>query len=176
MYIAPFPAENDRRNIKLLIDGFNDLEDIMFVFHRDLFFVRDNGEKSEILKLLASHAEKKFSLSGLHKGMLEREKIGSTFFGRGIAIPHPLHSISSDTFVAVCILKNPVVWDEEGNLVQVVIMLHIGKNNPRSFQLWDYFAKILEDDQFVEKIIAEPTFELFIQKIRFLLSDANSKT
>ena len=176
MYVAPFPAENDRRNIKLLLDGFNDLEDIMFVFHRDLFFVRDGGEKSEILKLLASHAEKKFSLTGLHKGMLEREKIGSTFFGRGIAIPHPLHSISSDTFVAVCVLKNPVVWDEEGNFVQVVIMLHVGKNNPRSFQLWNYFARILEDDRFVDKIVAEPTFDVFIQKIRFLLTDASGKS
>lgn len=106
MYIAPFPTENDRRNIKLLLDGFADLEDILYVFHRDSFFVSDNGgDKAEILHLLASRAEKKFSLVGLHAGMLEREKIGSTFFSKGIAIPHPLHSISSDTFVAVYISK-----------------------------------------------------------------------
>ena len=59
MYIAPFPTENDRRNIKLLLDGFADLEDILYVFHRDLFFVSDTGDKSEILHLLASRAEKK---------------------------------------------------------------------------------------------------------------------
>ncbi len=175
MYIAPFPTENDRRNIKLLLDGFDDLEDILYVFHRDLFFVRDTGEKSEILRLLASHAEKKFSLVGLHAGMLQREKIGSTFFSKGIAIPHPLHSISSDIFVAVYISKNPIVWDEEGNAVQVVTMLHIGKNNPRSFQLWDYFARILEDKDFVDKIVAEPTFEFFTQKIRLLMTDGNKK-
>ena len=175
MYIAPFPTENDRRNIKLLLDGFADLEDILYVFHRDLFFVSDNGEKSEILHLLASRAEKKFSLVGLHAGMLQREKIGSTFFSKGIAIPHPLHSISSDTFVAVYISKNPIVWDEEGNTVQVVTMLHIGKNNPRSFQLWDYFARILEDKDFVDKIVVEPTFEFFTQKIRLLMTDGIKK-
>lgn len=175
MYIAPFPTENDRRNIKLLLDGFADLEDILYVFHRDLFFVSDNGEKSEILHLLASRAEKKFSLVGLHAGMLQREKIGSTFFSKGIAIPHPLHSVSSDTFVAVYISKNPIVWDEEGNTVQVVTMLHIGKNNPRSFQLWDYFARILEDKDFVDKIVVEPTFEFFTQKIRLLMTDGIKK-
>lgn len=175
MYIAPFPTENDRRNIKLLLDGFADLEDILYVFHRDLFFVNDGGDKTEILHLLASRAEKKFSLVGLHAGMLQREKIGNTFFSKGIAIPHPLHSISSDTFVAVYISKNPIVWDDEGNTVQVVIMLHVGKNNPRSFQLWDYFAKILEDKDFVDKIVAEPTFEFFTQKIRLLMTDGIKK-
>ena len=43
MYIAPFPTENDRRNIKLLLDGFADLKDILYVFHRDLLFVSDTG-------------------------------------------------------------------------------------------------------------------------------------
>ena len=82
-----------------------------------------------------------------------------------------MQAVSSDTFVSTCVIRNPVCWDEEGSEVQIVMLIHIGKNNPRSFQLWDYFSHIFEEKKFAEEIAAEPTFERFTQRLKELLTE-----
>lgn len=49
-------------------------------------------------------------------------------------------------------------------------MVHIGKNNPRSFQLWDYLVSILEDKSWAAKTALTPTFDGFIERVRALWS------
>lgn len=176
MYINLFPTENDRKNIKLLLDGFSDLEDVVQIFQEKLFLSLQFGTKQAILKELSGKAEEEYGLSRLHEAVLEREKIGSTFFSQGIAIPHPIRAIASDTFVAVCVVQKPVVWDEEGNLVQVIMMVHIGNNNPRSFQLWDYFSRIFEEKRWVENVVALPNFENFTVRLKELLTSKFAKS
>lgn len=169
MYVGQFPSDNDRKNIKLLLDGFSNLDDVIQIFQKDLFFSLEHGTKQDILEILSEAAASEYEISGLHEAVMERENIGSTLFGKSIAIPHPIHAISSDTFIAACVIKEPVLWDDEGNMVQVVMMIHIGKNNPRSFQLWDYFSSIFEDKELVKELVEFPTFENFTSKISSLL-------
>lgn len=175
MFINSFPTENDRKNIKLLLDGFSNLDDVIQIFRKDLFFSIENGSRKEILELLTKRAQEEYGLSGLHEAVIERENIGSTFFSRGIAIPHPIHAISPDTFIAACVSVEPVLWDEDGHSVQIIMMIHIGKNNPRSFQIWDYFSRIFEDKNLVREVVDEPNFENFTAKIRNLLSEKFAK-
>lgn len=109
-------------------------------------------------------------MTNLYEAVLKREKIGSTFFSKGIAIPHPIQALSSDTFISTCIMQEHISWDEEKNSVQLIMLVHIGKNNPQSFQLWDYLSNILEEKLWVTKIVKEPTWENFICNIRCLLN------
>ena len=46
--------------------------------------------KAEALEVLASHFSEVFAVDrqSVHEGLLEREALGSTGFGRGLAIPH----------------------------------------------------------------------------------------
>lgn len=175
MYINLFPTENDRKNIKLLLDGFSNLDDVIQIFQEDLFFHCEEGNKQDILKKLTLAAEEKYNLSSFYDAVTEREKIGSTFFSKGIAIPHPIQAISSDTFVATCVVSEAVIWDEELNKVQVIMLVHIGKNNPRSFQIWDYFSSIFADKAWLEKIVSQTTYENFIKNIKELLSSKFTK-
>ena len=62
-------------------------------------------------------------------------------FSKQIAVPHPMYAVSSDTFISVCVSKQPIVWDEENNQVNLIMLMHIGKNNTQAFQLWDYISK-----------------------------------
>lgn len=175
MHITPFPTEHDRRSIKLLLDGFTDIDDVLGIFSHDLFFWREHAAKDEILALLSACAEERYGLEGIHAAVLERESIGSTFFSRGIALPHPMQAVSSDTFVCTCVLGTPVQWDDEGSEVQIVMLIHIGKNNPRSFQLWDYFSRIFEEKHFAEEIAARPTFKHFTTQLKKLLTERFAK-
>lgn len=170
MYINQFPTQRDQENIRLLLDGFSNLDDVVRIFDPHLFFSLNHADKGQLLEILAGKAETEYGLSGLLEEVKEREGIGSTFFTRGIAIPHPLHAVSSDTFVASCVVQEPVKWDEDGDVANIILLIHIGKNNPRSFQLWDYLAKIFEDKKLVESLVANPTYDFFIGRLRQLLN------
>jgi lichenan operon transcriptional antiterminator len=48
------------------------------------------------------------------------------------------------------------------NEVHLIMLMHIGKNNPQAFQLWDYFSKIFADKSLVERLVADPSYDNFI--------------
>ncbi len=166
MYVDIFPNQHDYMNIKLMIDGFKNIEDVVSIFHPELFCSVKSANKSEVLETLCSHAAQYYGLENLHSQVLQREEIGSTFFSKDIAVPHPMYAVSSDTFVGVYVSKKPILWDEEKNEVNLIMLMHIGKNNPQAFQLWDYFSKIFADKSLVEKLIEEPNYENFIRLMK----------
>lgn len=176
-YINPFPTQNDYLNLKLAIDGFRSIDDITSIFHKDLFFVFHGEQREGILRRLAKSATQYFQIEpgALEDAVLQREHLGSTFFGNGIAAPHPIAAVSSDSFVAVAELPREVEWDEEKNMVNLVLMVCIGKNNTKAFQLWNYLSKVFADRHFVEKIIPDPSYEHFISLLKETISD-NFKT
>ena len=139
------------------------------IFQRDLFFCVDGMDKEEILDLLSSRSEQKYDLHNLHDAVMAREGIGSTFFSQDVALPHPIKPVSSDTFISVGIAKEPVLWDEEGHKVNIVLLLHIGKNNIGSFQLWDLLSYILLEKEWVSKAVDRQDFESFLSCIADVL-------
>ncbi len=172
MLINTFPNDHDYMNIKLIMDGFNDIEDILEIFSEDLFFVDIGTSKPAVLEKLCAKADEKFNLETLLGEVMMRENRGSTYFGEGIAVPHPMYAVSSDTFAAVAVSKEPLEWDEEKNTVNLVVLVCIGKNNPQAFHLWDYIAKIFADKLFAKKIAEEPEYNNFVGLIRSSLKDS----
>ena len=98
MYIESFPTERDYLNIRLHLDGFQNIESITALFRPDLFFVQQTAEKDDVLKVICEKGADYCGESSLYEQVLAREKIGSTYFSKGIAVPHPMHAVSSDTF------------------------------------------------------------------------------
>ena len=171
MFINMFPNVHDYMNIRLIMDGFKNMEDILQIFSRDLFFVNNGHTKTEVLKKLCDHAGEKFGLESLYEEVIRREGRGSTYFAEGIAVPHPMYAVSSDTFSAVSVITEPMEWDREQNQVRLVVLVCIGKNNPQAFQLWDYIARIFADKSFAGRMAAEPSYENFVTIIRESLKD-----
>lgn len=170
MYIDTFPNQHDYMNVKLNIDGFKDIEDVTDMFYPELFYVTESSGKSDVLKNLCDAAAEHFQVEDLHSQVLQREEIGSTFFSKKIAVPHPMYAVSSDTFVAVCVSKRPILWDGEKNEVNLVMLMHVGKNNPQAFQLWNYFSKIFADKSLVERLVESPSYDNFIQLMKETLA------
>lgn len=169
MYIDPFPTEKDYLNIKLNLDGFKSLESITALFNPKLFFLAESAEKDEVLKTICDSGERYCEEDDLYEQVMERENIGSTFFSKGIAVPHPMYAVSSDTFMVVYISQKAVVWDTDNNMVNLIILVHVGKNNPQAFQIWDYFSKIFSDKTLIKKLLKNPTYEHFIGLIKEVL-------
>lgn len=172
LYINPFPDRNDYLNVKLALDGFESINDILDIFHRDMFEVfQGDMSRNEILNVMCKRSGKYFDLTGLQEAVLERENMGSTFFGNSIAAPHPIAAVSSDTFISIGISPQAVDWDEEGNKVHLVMLVSVGKNNAKAFQIWNYLSKVFAHRDFASQLLAEPTYEHFLS----ILKDAIAK-
>ncbi|MGL4790669.1 MAG: PTS sugar transporter subunit IIA, partial [Anaerotignaceae bacterium] len=172
-YINPFPNQQDYLNLRLAVDGFKSIDDIISIFHKELFFVHNGDNRENILKILCESATEYFNIEDcyLHKAVTDREQLGSTFFGNGIAAPHPISAVSPDSFVAVSVLPQPVVWDDDKNTVNLVLMVCIGKNNTKAFHLWNYLSSIFANRGFVEQLVSAPSYTTFIRLLKETISD-----
>ena len=165
MLVNPFPERRDYCNIKLNIDGFQNMEDVLEIFHPELFYHAAKTDRDTILKTLCDGAAELFELEDLHQQVFRREEIGSTYMTKRIAIAHPAVAVSSDTFIGAFVVQKPLVWDEDGNEVNLVLLMHIGKNNPQAFNLWRYIAKIFDDRTLVEHMVEQPSYENLINMV-----------
>ena len=168
--ISFFPSEQEYSKIKLAIDGFNDKFEIVNLFDEALFRYGHFTNKKEVLDKICSISvgDKVFQL---REAVELREEIGSSYFGNGIALPHPINPILAETFVSVILLKNELDWDSDGNKVHLVMLVAIEKNNAKVFQLWNYLAKIIQEKGFVDRVIKNPTFENFRENLSQLLDE-----
>ena len=157
-YISPFPSANDRANLRLMLDGFNDPGDVLSIFREDMFYVVEDMSKDMILRRVCAQASNHYEIEGLLEAVKMREDMRSTYFGNGFAVPHPISPVSSDTFVSVVVSKTPVSWDEEDNQANLIFLVGIGKNSLQAFQLWNYLSAVFRDKTFTKKVLAAPTY------------------
>ena len=171
--ISFFPSEQEYSKIKLAIDGFNDKFEIVNLFDKALFHYGHFTDKKEVLDKICSISVSKVGdkVFQLREAVELREEIGSSYFGNGIALPHPINPILAETFVSVILLKNELDWDSDGNKVHLVMLVAIEKNNAKVFQLWNYLAKIIQEKGFVDRVVKEPTFENFRENLSQLLDE-----
>ncbi|MFR2760357.1 MAG: BglG family transcription antiterminator [Enterococcus avium] len=171
--ICFFPSEQEYSKIKLAIDGFNDKFEIVNLFDEALFRYGHFTNKKEVLDKICSISVSKVGdkVFQLREAVELREEIGSSYFGNGIALPHPINPILAETFVSVILLKNELDWDSDGNKVHLVMLVAIEKNNAKVFQLWNYLAKIIQEKGFVDRVIKNPTFENFRENLSQLLDE-----
>ena len=175
IYINQFPDQQDYLNLKLAMDGFKNISDILDIFHRNQFvyFSDNNITKEQIIDTLCQNASGAYQLEGLKEAVMEREHMRSTFFGNGIAAPHPMSAISSNTFVCVGVSKEAVEWDQNQNRVNLIMLVGIGKNNAKAFQLWNYLAKLFADRTFVRNLLGNPSYENFLKLLKKAISDSS---
>lgn len=169
--ISFYPNESEYSKIKLAIDGFKDKFEIVSLFRPELFQYGSFNSKESVLKQLCLNSESRVvdKLDQLIEAVHLREELGSSYFGNSIALPHPINPISAETFVSVILLKNELTWDSDNNKVRLVMLVAIEKNNAKVFQLWNYLAKIIQEKNFVDQLLAEPTFENFKERLTQLL-------
>ncbi|MGM0240640.1 BglG family transcription antiterminator [Enterococcus sp. AZ103] len=171
LLINYYPSEMEYSKIKLAIDGFKDKSEIIDLFAEARFTYRSFSSKSEVIKQICQNqiTEKSGRQDALEKAVLQREELGSCYFGNQIALPHPINPIMTETFVSVILLENDLVWDEEGNKVRLVMLVAIEKNNAKVFQLWNYLGKIIQDQNFVNRLLKNPSFDNFKENLSQIL-------
>ena len=176
-YVDPFPGQQDYLNLKLAIDGFQSIDDITSLFYKGLYSIGDSKKREVIVETMCQKSSEYFELDTeeFKDAVFQRENMRSTYWGNGIAVPHPLTAVSSDSFVAVTELPQAVVWDDQKNMVNLVLMVCVGRNSSKAFQIWNYLAKVFSDKHFVERLLPDPSYEHFISLLKEAIAGSFKK-
>ncbi len=167
-----FPDEKDFDRINLAINGYTSIKSVLDKFDKQCFFYGALETKAQVLKTLCENASKTHELpKNFLQTIEDREEITPTYFGNHIAVPHPLTPLSKDTFVSVVLLEKPIRWDSN-HMVQLVMLVSVEKNNPKAFQIWHYLSNLIRNDETLDNILKDPSFENFIKHLSSSLKDA----
>ncbi|WP_432205011.1 PTS sugar transporter subunit IIA [Cetobacterium somerae] len=127
--------------------------------------------KDEILKLMVSnmykHSNSVIDEEVFYKEVLEREKIGTTGIGMGVAIPHARTEAIKDIVVSVGLLKEAVDFnslDEEK--VKIIILVGAPKNESKKYlELLSLLSKTFRNKKIRESILESRTTECLIEAV-----------
>lgn len=58
---------------------------------------------------------------------MEREQLSTTEIGDCVAVPHPLSLCTDETFMVICILNRPIIWEKQK--VKFIFMVSYSRNS-----------------------------------------------
>ena len=159
--------EQDLKAIEKFILDENDQMSALSYFKEDLTFLNQKlTSQLEVLDFFNKNLlEQRLVDETFLDAVFEREKVASTAFGNLVAVPHPITPKTTKTFVGVCTLKKPILWNETP--VQIVLLLCVKKNSQEDLQeMYDLIGKLIENKTMVQNILKAKTYHEFIQGMK----------
>ncbi|MEG0526257.1 MAG: BglG family transcription antiterminator [Longicatena sp.] len=147
------------RKKELKLDTFHSL------FHKDAFWMLDEGSYKEIIKTMSSSLVLNgYAQAGYSEYVLQREDVLSTVYSNGIAIPHPIEMCSDHNMLAVGIVKHDL--KEENKVVKVIFLVNLQKGNLEIHQnISRVLFEVMQDERLVDKIRNSSSYEDFMKNI-----------
>ncbi|MGY4689028.1 BglG family transcription antiterminator [Salibacterium sp. K-3] len=153
---------DDLKNVEHAV--FQDEQRSMFEYVKeDLIFLQQRfSTKDEVLHFLHEQLmEKGYTDEDFLEKLYEREEAAPTSFGNLTAVPHPITPRTDTTFLAVCTLEKPVMWEDKR--VQLVCLLSVEKNSSNDLQaLYKSLGSIIDDLSLVQQLVTCSTRQEFI--------------
>lgn len=164
----PF-LRKDMENIANAItyEANHPIDKIMRFFDEDLFLNTDANSKNEIIHQLCTLLKNKNYINGdFEQSVLEREQKISTAMDGVIALPHPLKICSTESKIAVGILKNPITWSEKDN-AQIVLLLSLADDSKKDIEkLYDTFVLMTHNPALQNLLFQAKTLQEFLSILK----------
>lgn len=112
-------------------------------------------DKDTLLKFMATAMEMKgFVTSGFYDSVMEREKATTTSIGNGISLPHGAQSEVVESKVAIAILNEPIMWNDDQ--VDIVFLLAFKMETPdeinRIQMFYKQYISLIETEDKIKKL------------------------
>ncbi len=140
---------------------------ILNYYSSNLFIPNLKAEtKEEAIEKICQHINRYGMLpEGFQQAVLEREERGQTDFGNLVAIPHPHKVMTRESFVAVAVLEEPILWQK--NMVQVVFLLSAGSQKDEHLDaFYQKTSNIFFNQPAIQSLIDEPKFETLVDILK----------
>ncbi|PKM51641.1 MAG: hypothetical protein CVV02_05065 [Firmicutes bacterium HGW-Firmicutes-7] len=146
------PRQLDNSPLNGIID-----QNLCFIYHEKDSFINIMHDCG--IKLI----EAGYVKEGFIQDVLEREKKGSTYIGKGIAIPHGRDSLVNKSKICIIKLEHPIKWNK--NEIKLIFLLALKLEDGKALRsFFNSFYSVLEDEETVQKII-EAKDEVQIMKL-----------
>lgn len=160
---------HDVENItRMLADTEDDtIHKIDNFFEESLFFYEDNAfQKEELLHTLCQALyTQQYINEDFEASVLKRESIAATNMDEVLAIPHPMDLLSTQTKVAVALLKEPLAWNEKSS-VRIVLLLAINRDDQQNIEhLYDTFIQIMNHSSMQNQLLKCHNFHAFMETL-----------
>ena len=146
----------DNLNLRIS-EEINPFEPICFqLFSPELMFINTSFDtKEELLKYMCERMELKGYVTGkFYDSVMEREKATTTSIGNRVALPHGAMSEVNESHVAIAVLPEPIVWDDDR--VDVIFLLGFKMSTHEEIRRIQSFYKqyisLIETDEKVKII------------------------
>ncbi|WP_077298497.1 BglG family transcription antiterminator [Virgibacillus pantothenticus] len=185
LVVRPFLTEQDIKNISTKISfikkqkNMDKMEKYVTKFFRpELFFRFKRNELLQDKYKIIEFMGKNFTqynytdLSFINK-VKERERLSSTAFHHGVAVPHSMTMDAIKTGVSILIMEEAVQWDTK--YVSVIVLIAINKQDSHIFgYIFENFINILSDEANIEVLRQSSDYKDFSEKLLFLMNDQES--
>ncbi|MGE6631888.1 BglG family transcription antiterminator [Bacillus sp. NPDC077027] len=120
--------------------------------------------KEEALNALCTLLEEQKLVSPTFRSsVFERERMSSTYLGKGIAMPHPLVTNEGASCVAIARLKQPINW--EGEQASLIFLLAIQKEDATLMnQFFEQAVDLLDDPDRINTLMHAENFDELIDR------------
>lgn len=165
--VAPIPTDRDMATITQLVrTSDQQQESSCFRYFRPEWFMRlpRATDKDTLLREMSARLlEQGVVTERFMPAVLEREAMASTALGMGMAIPHPLELSSTRTAVYICLLEEPLPWDED-NHVHAVFLLSICKEDyEQAMAIYDLCVELIRQQPLLDRLQECDTFGAFLE-------------
>ncbi|MFD2705526.1 BglG family transcription antiterminator [Salibacterium lacus] len=156
-------GEGDLKKVEHVVSRDQQRSMLEYVKDELIFLQQDLSSKEDVLHFLSSQLkEKGYTEEGFLEKLYEREDAAPTSFGNMTAVPHPITPQTETTFLAVCTLQKPILWNDKR--VQLVCLLSVEKNSRRDLQiLYKSLGAVIDDLSLVQQLVHCSTRNEFIR-------------
>lgn len=159
-----FLNESAIQQIESVLKGEIQKEDIMAYFPKSLFFSHvDVSSQHEALQYIFKTVRNVKDLPiNFEEAVMEREKLSGTDLINNVALPHPIYSLTIETFIAVYILEKPILWNK--NKVRLIFLISMGQQDSFNYkQLFEMLIKVLSSQNNIQQMIKKPTYQVLTE-------------
>lgn len=134
-------------------------------FDEDLFFYdMEFQSEHEILSFLCEQLKNKgYCGDDFYENVMAREQIAPTAYGNLFAIPHPVVKCAYQNKIAICTLRQPVMW--QGKKVKMIFLFSLTPGHDQAFEnIFERLVSMLNDMDHVKALLRQPTLTLFLHE------------
>lgn len=166
--VNPLLNSFDIANIRKAISGEQAaLENVALLNQCFIWEIAEKLTKEEVLSLLNTELLKRDKVSMNYLTSLkEREKVGSTYIGHGVAVPHGAVNEVHASCLQILKLRHKVLWDGE-NEVNFILNFVAKQQDAKVFSiLFRNIGKKIDDEAFWGRLVEETDKETLLSLLK----------
>lgn len=147
----------------ILFNAKNLTSSINTYFDERLFFYdKEFANSQEIIHFLCNHLKQLgYCDQYFEQKVIEREQVAPTTYGNLFAIPHPIEKCAFKNVIAVCILKDPILW--QGQKTKLILLFALSPKQEKGFdKIFEKLVTLLNDVTNVKELCKQTSLPAFL--------------